>query len=294
MTRRDGALSLAASVAIVTALSPTSALADMTKAQCIEANTNGQELRREGKMSAAREQLRQCADASCPSIVRDDCTKRLDDLERAQPTIIFEAKDGAGNDLGAVKVTVDGLPLADRLAGTPLAVDPGEHTFTFETAGQPTSQKKLVLREGEKDRRERITLGAAGTPAGSPQGAGAQPYTPPAETASGLGTQKVLAIVAGGAGVVGVGLGTAFGLIAISKKSDAQSACPDLCSTQDGVNKWSDAKSAANVSTVAFVVGGVALAGAATLWFTAKPQASSGATAQIGIGPGAVQLKGTW
>jgi hypothetical protein len=42
------------------------------------------------------------------------------DLERAQPTVVFDVKDDAGNDLTDVKVTVDGNPLADKLTGTAL------------------------------------------------------------------------------------------------------------------------------------------------------------------------------
>jgi hypothetical protein len=288
---------LTASLAVTMALSPASARADVTKAQCLDANANGQDLRRDGKLSAAREAFRRCADASCPALLRDDCTRRLDELERAQPTIIFEAKDGAGNDLSAVKVTVDGLPLADRLGGAPLAIEPGEHTFAFETAGQPTLQKRFVIRESEKDRRESITLGVTVTATPQPVTPSAAPLpvvaTAP-EPSSRLGTQKILAVVAGGVGVVGLGLGTAFGLVAMSKKNDAQSACPtSLCPTQDGSNKWSDAASTGNFSTVGFIVGGVGVAGAAVLWFTA-PSAIGGASTQVALGPGILQVNGAW
>ena len=293
-------LPLGIPLAAVLSLASAPARADVTKDQCVEANGKAQDLRRDSRkaLPAARDQRRICANPSCPAIVRDDCAKRLDDLERAQPTIIFETKDGAGNDLSAVKVTVDGLPLADRVAGTPLSVDPGEHTFVFETARQPTLQKKLVIRESEKDRRERIVLGATdtGTAVATPQAPlpGAQPpaTAPPPDTSSSLGTQKILAIVAGGVGIVGLGLGSAFGLITMSKKSDAQSACPNLCSNSDGVSKWSDAVSAGNVSTIGFIVGGVGIAGAAVLWFTAP--SSSGSSTQVGFGPGALQVNGAW
>jgi hypothetical protein len=52
-------------------------------------------------------------------MVRDDCTRRLDELDKAQPTIVFEAKDGAGRDLTAVQVTVDGKPLVESLTARP-------------------------------------------------------------------------------------------------------------------------------------------------------------------------------
>src|ERR1019366_8465548 len=94
-------------------------------------------------------------------MVRDACTKRLDELEKAQPTIIFRAKDASGQDVSAVKVTVDGRPLADKLDGTALPVDPGDHVFTFTTADQPPVTKTFVIGSGEKERREPVIFGGA-------------------------------------------------------------------------------------------------------------------------------------
>jgi len=135
--------------------------ADPTKDQCVDAHAKAQDLRRSSNFSAARDQLRQCSSApSCPALIRDDCTKRLDELEGAQPTLVFEVKDAAGNDLSAVKVTIDGALLTERLGGTALSVDPGEHTFTFEAGGLTPLTRKLIIREAQKDRRESITLAA--------------------------------------------------------------------------------------------------------------------------------------
>src|ERR1700690_180086 len=105
--------------------------ADVPTDQCIGANAKAQWLRQAGKFGEAREQLKSCAEASCPGMVRDDCMQRLDELERAQPTIVFDVKDSAGKDISAVAVTVDGRRLADRLDGRAIAVDSGEHTFSF-------------------------------------------------------------------------------------------------------------------------------------------------------------------
>ena len=146
-------------------------MADTTKNQCIEANSSGQELRRQGKLSAAREQLRRCVDVACPGLVRDDCTRRLDELEKVQPTIVFIARDASGSDVTNVAVTLDGKPLADKLDGSELPVDPGEHVFTFTRAGQAPVSATLVLAPGEKDRRETISL-TPGAPAVASQGQG--------------------------------------------------------------------------------------------------------------------------
>jgi hypothetical protein len=139
--------------------SPPTTSGDVTKDQCVDANTKAQSLRRSSKLVAARAQLAICADPRCPAMVRDDCTQRIDELEKVQPTIVFDAKDGAGNDLSEVRVSMDGKPFVGRLDGTALAVDPGPHAFTFEVTGQPIVTRGFVLKEGEKLRRERIVIG---------------------------------------------------------------------------------------------------------------------------------------
>src|ERR1019366_931213 len=104
--RRRASSALTASLAAAMLLSA-SAFADVTKEQCIDANGQAQELRREGKLAAAREQLRLCGNPKCPAMVRDDCAKRLDEVDKAQPTVAFTVKDATGADVTAVKVMVD-------------------------------------------------------------------------------------------------------------------------------------------------------------------------------------------
>jgi hypothetical protein len=102
----------------------------------------------------------------------------------------------------------------------------------------------------------------------------------------------VLAVAAAVIGVSGLGVGSAYGFIAMSKRDDASKACPlDPCSDSAGASKWSDAKSAGNVSTVAFVVGGVGVAAATVLWLTAP---SAGQSTRVGLGPGTIQIAGSW
>ncbi|HEY8089950.1 MAG TPA: hypothetical protein VIF09_18945, partial [Polyangiaceae bacterium] len=150
---------VAAAACTLLVLAPLSAGAGMTKLACIDANTRGQDLRRDGKLAAAREQLRSCTDPSCPGLVRDDCSRRLDELEKVQPTVVFEVKDVAGNDVSGVEVTVDGEPAVQTLDGTALQLDPGEHELVFRATGRAPVSRTLMLTEAEKERRERIVLG---------------------------------------------------------------------------------------------------------------------------------------
>jgi hypothetical protein len=271
--------------------------ADPTTADCLAASDASLKFGNEHKLRAERTQLLVCAAATCPADVRKECLRRVDEVNAAIPTIIFEARDAAGNDLSAVTLTMDGQLLSERLEGTPLSIDPGEHTFVFETAGQEPITRHLVVRESQKERREPVVFGAVAAKVSPPApmvGAGVQPSSDATPPTPSLGTQKVVALVAAGVGVVGLGLGVTFGLIAISKKDEAEKACPATCASQDGVDKWSSAKSTGTLSTALFVVGGVGAVGADVLWTTAKPPAAGSIAAQLGITPGSVQLRGTW
>ncbi len=122
---------VAGSILVLTAAG--NALAAPTKDQCVDAYTRAQDQRRDSKLLDARRSFLLCASESCPRLVRSDCVKSLDELASALPGIVFEAKDGAGQDLSAVTVTMDGALLVDHLDGSAIAVDPGEHTFVFQT-----------------------------------------------------------------------------------------------------------------------------------------------------------------
>jgi hypothetical protein len=274
MTAR--ALAVAA-LALTPLLFSATALA-VTKDQCVDADTEGQSLRRHGKLSAARERLRVCADATCPGLVRDDCTQRIDEIERAQPTIVFAAHDEAGRDLAAVAVTMDGQPFADRLDGAALPADPGQHDFVFSSEGQPPVTRTIVLREGEKGRREVVVIARPASVAASTSSSAAPP-PPPAPSS---GAQTTIGLVAGAAGIVAIGVGAVFGVMASSSWSSSQSECasPSDCSNHaQAVSDHDAASTEATVSTVGFALGGALLAGGLVLWLTApkdtSPEASS-------------------
>lgn len=111
-------------------------------------------------------------------------------------------------------------------------------------------------------------------------------------------TQRTIAIAVAGAGVAGIAVGAIAGAMSISARSSAEEACPSAtyafrCPTAQGTDHWNSATSAGNVSTVGFVIGGVALAGAAVLWFTA-PSSPGGPKVRAGIGAKGVQLEGSF
>jgi hypothetical protein len=257
--------------------------------QCIDSNNQAQTLRREGKFSEARAELTTCADASCPHLVRSDCVRRLDELDRAQPTIVFDVKDGDGNDVVSVKVSVDGRPLVVKITGTALPADPGERVFSFESPGLPSLTRSFVLKEGEKGRRERIVLNPASSPRVVPPAAIPE-KAPPASLAP-ASPGRIAGLALGGAGVAGVGVGAVFGLLAISANSAQKSDCRSAMSCTNHMQAVFDHdafETDGTASTIAFLAGGALFVTGVVLFFVSGRSASREQSAAWVVLPSAV------
>jgi hypothetical protein len=246
---------LAACALLLSMLAPAavSAAADPTTADCLAANERSISLRNKHQLRAARAELLICATASCPEDVRNECARRVAEVNSQMPTIVFEIKDQHDNDLSAVAVAMDGQTLVERLEGTALSIDPGEHVFVFSAAGQPPVEKRLVIRESEKGRRERIVIGAPGAPGGPVAPAPTPPIAGPAQPAvapptfalsppmaqqqpvyhdagpdGGKSTRRIIGIVVGGVGVVALGVALYEQLTARSRYSSSKRAADSM------------------------------------------------------------------
>lgn len=195
------------------------------KQQCLTASDQGQSLRDEGKYRRAREAFATCSRPVCPSIVQHDCVKWLADLEATSPSVVVNAKDDKGGDLTAVKVTVDGAPLASTLDGRPVLVDPGEHTFRYETDGFPAVEEHVVIHAGEKSRVLTVQFGTPAAPqtgGGPPAGNGAAGGE---ATTAGGGGSMTSAWVFGGIAVAAFATEAYFGISGLSDRSNLENGC---------------------------------------------------------------------
>lgn len=106
---------------------------------------------------------------------------------------------------------------------------------------------------------------------------------PPVDDARDGSGQRLAGGITLGAGVVGLGVGTVFGLLSKGARDDSESHCRegDRCDTT-GVSLRDQARSHGTISTVAFGVGAAAVVTGAVLWFTA-PSASK--RVAVGIAP---------
>ncbi|MBX3190682.1 MAG: hypothetical protein KF819_27025 [Labilithrix sp.] len=215
--RRRGfvsALALCASL-----LAAQSAGADEKQA-CVAASEKAQQLRNAGKLGEAREQLAICGRSACPRLVQQDCTTWMSEVLAILPSIVPGARDRKGRDIVEVKVFVDGKMVTETLDGKPIAVDPGVHTFRFETRSAPPIEEQVVVRQNEKNRILTVTFATPGDAGGARVTTDATRDPAP----------PIAAYVVGGVGLVGLGVGAAIGVTASSDASDIRdSGCAPRC-----------------------------------------------------------------
>jgi hypothetical protein len=293
-------------IALVVALSasavlPATAASADDKAACINAAQQAQNLRDAHKLVEAREQLRVCARRQCPGVVQRDCLTWLGEVEKSLPTVVVTAKDEAGVDIADVKVTVDGDALLDKLDGSAVPMNPGMHAFHFAGSDGATQDRQVLVREGQTNQGVAVVLKkVSATPMAPPPSLVAPAVSPaPAPSApvasGGSSAWKTVGWVLGGVGVVGLGVGTAFGVAATSNKKNANCGTDNLCDA----GPLSSARSAAVGADVGFIAGGALLAAGVALVLIApgaghEGQASVRITPIVAAGGGAVVVGGGW
>jgi hypothetical protein len=119
----------------------------------------------------------------------------------------------------------------------------------------------------------------------SPPAAARAATSPPASTGS---TQRTIALVTGAVGVVGLGLGSYFGVRAASKNSDADRECPNRLCDAGAFQLHEQAQDSATLSNV-FVIGGVALLGTGIVLYFTAPKHETPSVALRGL-PGGAEL----
>lgn len=183
-------------------------------------------------------------------------------------------------------VDVDGEPVPTR--GDLVALDPGERKITARAPGRRSWSAVVTSRAGNEVRvvvpqlaEDTPAPAAAAAPAPAPAAPrvaaapGGSSNEPPASPA-----RAPAAIAAFAVGAIGVGIGAAFGLRAISKHDQSNAHCDASGCDDTGLALVSSAKSAGTVSTIAFAAGGAGLL-AGALVLVLVPARSSSATVGV-------------
>jgi hypothetical protein len=252
-----------------------------------------------GKTASAWAEYRDAiplARAAGSKVRLDLATRHAAELEARLSTLTIRVSSNAAGE--APQIMRDGVPVQPAELGSAIPVDPGLHTVEASAPGKKkwsstvearADSSKLVVEVPALDAAPGASPAATSAPSAAPE-----PAPPPAPAAHSGSGRRTAAIVVGAVGVVGLGLGTLFGLQAKSAWSEAKSHCtayPYQCDSE-AVDQRSSANSKATVSTVAFIAGGVALGVGAVLWLTAGPSKSD--SVALGFGPGAAFVRGTF
>lgn len=242
-----------------------------SKEQCIDANEAAQKLIRAGSFAEARPHVEMCQSPSCPELVKTDCADLAKAMVQTMPSIRFEVHDSKGALVTNVKITMDGKIVAERIDATPLSVDPGKHSFDFESPGLPRTSKTISLNAGEQ-RTERVDM---------------VDKTGQILRTSGL--------VLGGVGALLVGYGGFLAVRAKVRYDKGLDHCPTGPNSCDpvGVQYGADAHDDAGTATTMMIVGGVLAAGGAALYFLV-PEEGFRVTPAVGSGGFSLKASTTW
>jgi hypothetical protein len=183
------------------------------------------------------------------------------------------------------------LAIGEAQWGVAMPVDPGSHIIKVGAPGKEPWQTTVALPPDGSTKTITVPNLVDGGQADSGGNGAAKDVAEPTSR-SGGSSQHTAAYVVGGLGLAGLAVGSIFGGLAISKKSDAH--CDgNVCATDDQRHSYEQAQTNGTVSTIAFVVGGAALAGGVILYFTTpKNVASAGSTfgARASVAPGLVRV----
>ncbi len=253
---------------------------------------------RDGQTASSWVQFRQAM-----KLAEQDHDKRAEVARRRmnelQPRLSRITITLAGPRPDGLRIMRDHDTLADVDIGSPIPIDPGTHVISATAPHHKPFEKSVevpgcpVLKDPDKERSDckgpsvevQVTL--------EPEAVATTPPPPPPPKSSGT-VLRIAGLGVAGAGVVGITLGSVFGLVASGKLNDsnannhcdAQNACDPV-----GLQLRQDANDAATISTIAFVAGGVALAGGLVMFFVAphaKKTETGGVTARVDplLGPG--------
>lgn len=253
----------------------------------------------------ARTDLKECSSGQCTGnrALVEVCKQTLQKLDDTVPLYVRIKSDSAARD--GAQLTIDGAaPTKPTLQGnTAYRVKVGRHTVAVKAEGYLDASTTVDVAADSDDgaRLVELVLVRSGQPAAPPAVSAAVPPASPSSAVSrASGTPdtpaapeprvssgfpyRPVAGAAGALGVVGLGIGTALGISALSKKSEA--ACNgDACQTDAQTNLLLSAKSTGNLSTIFMIAGGALVAGGVVLWFLKPSEHKTDARLAPTFGP---------
>jgi hypothetical protein len=207
-------------------------------------------------------------------------------------------------------IKVDELQLNSAAAGVPVPVEIGRHTITASAPGRaPWSTTVDATAESGSLTVTIPELAPEASPAAKPAAvvAAHDPAKPPEQSPAADTAPRssnplpTVGIIVAGAGLVALGVGAVFAVNASSKNDDSLSnGCTKNDCNATGAQLRNDARSAGDLATVLFVVGGVLMAGGLTTFLLAPSTTAGPSSARVRLVPrvgtneGTMTFQGAW
>jgi len=168
-------------------------------------------------------------------------------------------------------VARDGIKLSAASLGSRLPIDPGDHKLVAEAPGRIARERTFQAKEREVAEIRITELEIAPEPPPPP------PQTEPPGESSSASTQKTVAFILGGVGIVSLVAGAVFVGATAAQKSAADDNCPTVttCSAA-GFDAIATAKDMARAADITLIGGGVLTAAGIVLYVTAPSGSSRG------------------
>ena len=184
-----------------------------------------QKLERAGRLIEARVEATKCSQTNCASYQITHCTEWLTRIKDAVPSILVVATSGNDDIVGA-QVFIDDKLVTERLSGSEIELDPGDHSVRVQHNGQ-SSDKSIVVRVGEKRRVIKLELPTSPQPPPTVSSGVLVPATPgtPKEHRPSLGFALTVTTV----GVTAFTIGAVLGVTGRSDLNDLKQRCKGLC-----------------------------------------------------------------
>lgn len=180
----------------------------------------------------------------------------------------------------------DGVEIAPAAWDVAAPTDPGVHRIEALAEGKRAWSLEITLNESANESVEiPELLDQVPSPPPLPKAEARRvpPRRPkPTPVAAPTDGWRSVGYVSAGVAATGVVVGSIFGVRAISLKRDADETCPAVqCNDRDAVERSRDSQTAADVATVSFAVGALALVTAAYALLIHEPKATRTGTRRI-------------
>lgn len=178
------------------------------------------------------------------------------DLEEVLSYVVLQAD----NPPKGLTIKVGEQEFGAALLDSEVPLDPGKYDIEASAPGRVSHRMTVDVSKGPSS--TTIVI-----PSLSFEDTGPLDMGPKEESDEGFSTMQIAGLGAGGVGVIGLGIGTVFGIITFSEQGTVEDNCDGQFCNQEGLDADDAAHSAAAVSTVGFIAGTVFVAAGVVLFF---------------------------